>query len=53
MKFKFMGMKMNTLYVILALLVILGIAYLYLKNQKATVRAFSLTRKLLLELFLG
>ena len=28
MKFKFMGMKMNTLYVILILLVVLGIVYL-------------------------
>ena len=28
MKFKFMGMKMNTLYVILVLLVVLGIVYL-------------------------
>ena len=34
MKFKFMGMKMNTLYVILVLLVILGIAYLCLNFQK-------------------
>ena len=34
MKFKFMGMKMNTLYVILILLVVLGIVYLCMHLTK-------------------
>ena len=53
MKFKFMGMKMNTLYVILALLVILGIAYLYLKNQKDTSEGFLSNTETSLGIVLG
>ena len=42
MKFKFMGMKMNTLYVILFLLAILGVVYLYLDINKDTRESFDL-----------
>ena len=42
MKFKFMGMNMNTLYVILFLLAILGVVYLYLDINKDTRESFDL-----------
>lgn len=42
MKFKFMGIKMNTLYVILFLLAILGVVYLYLDINKDTKESFDL-----------